>query len=149
MLHCLRKVLEGSDPGPRCQTAAIALGACCMQLGAAAIDEATNCGTAAVGPMSAVEACVANRPHAGLPVVVLLLNRLAWSMSLVASDSGGGGWARQSAATRASDSGSDGYAEDGAPCGSGNRRLTAEVVTADVRCPALCAPVSARFLSLS
>lgn len=117
-----------------------------MQLGAAAIDAATNCGTAAAGTMSAVDACVADRPHAGLPVIVLLLNRLAWSMSLVANDRGGGGWARESATARASDSGSDTDAEDGASCGPGQQLLTVDVVTADVRCPALCALVSVRSL---
>lgn len=139
LLHCLRKVLEGSDPGPCCQTAAIALGACCTQIGAAAVDAATQSGMEAAEEMSAAAACVADRPRTGLPVVVLLLNRLAWSMNLVASGRSRGGRARGSAASCVG--GSDSDAEDGAPGGC-SRRDTAAAATADVRRPGLPAPAS-------
>ena len=113
--------MEDESPGTAIQSAAVALGACCLQIGTAAVDALTACGTCGAGEGAAADACVAERPPPGLPVTALLLNRLAWTMSLVMH-------------------GEPGVETTDRPSGDG-LRLSPQLVSADVRCAAMSLPL--------
>eukprot|EP00892_Ulva_mutabilis_P008616 jgi/Ulvmu1/6126/UM027_0104.1 len=151
MLLRLRSILEDSDPGARSQTAAVALGACCNFLGAAALDAITGC-TAEDGDvgMHSADACIAERPPDGLPVIDLLQNRLAWAMSHVFEDASGARASRAScgrlgstrragrqAAASGNRDGSSSCAPEAA-ADTGPPPLTPALATADAMAHTLC-----------